>query len=760
VAPNIRTLVQVEGVVQGVGFRPFVYSLAARLGLAGHVGNDSAGVFIEIEGPPPRVRDFLALLERDPPPLARIDAVRTAAIEPDGRAGFCIAASAPGGTRLALVSADSATCDDCLAELADPGDRRFGYPFISCTNCGPRFTIVRDVPYDRPLTTMAGFALCAACAAEYHDPADRRFHAQPVCCPDCGPRLRLLDAAGGEIPAGDPIAAAAARLAAGDVLAVKGLGGYHLAVDAASESAAAALRARKHREDKPFALMAADLSAARGLGEVDQTAASLLTGRRRPIVLLPRLDRAAVARSVAPGARRLGVMLPYTPLHHLLLRSLGRSIVLTSGNISDEPIAYDDEDALARLAGLADGFLVHDRPIHLRTDDSVVRAFRGREMIIRRSRGYVPEPVRLRAPLPRPVLGCGAELKNTFCLGKGDRAFVSHHIGDLENYETFRSFTEGIAHFRRLFDVNPQVVAHDLHPEYLSTKWALECEGVELVAVQHHHAHIASCLADNGEEGPVIGVAFDGTGYGADGTIWGGEFLIADLAGFSRAGFLAPVPLPGSAAAIRQPWRMAAAYLAAAYPEGPPGSLEVVRRNAGRWDDVLAVARSGINSPLTSSAGRLFDAAAAVLGVRDAINYEGQAAVELEQLADPAERAGYPCGISEGEELQVMGADLIRAVADDMRSGVLPAIAAARFHHGVADAIARACAILRARTGLGVVALSGGVFQNLLLLDRTVSLLESSGFRVLVHGQVPPNDGGISLGQIAVAAARDRLADT
>jgi hydrogenase maturation protein HypF len=756
--PNIRTRVQVEGVVQGVGFRPFVYSLATRLGLAGHVGNDAAGVFIEVEGAPPLVVDFLALLERDAPPLARIEAVRTTALEPGGGAGFAIVASDPGGRRQALVSADSATCADCLAELADPGDRRFGYPFINCTNCGPRFTIVRDVPYDRPLTTMAGFALCAACAAEYHDPGDRRFHAQPVCCPDCGPRLQLLDAAGSEVPAPDPIARAAALLADGAVLAVKGLGGYHLAVDAGVESAAAALRARKHREDKPFALMAADLAAARLLGEVDQTTAALLTSVRRPIVLLSRLDAAPVAPSVAPGCRQLGVMLPYTPLHHLLLGELGRPMVLTSGNVSDEPIAYDDEDALARLSGIADYFLAHDRPIHMRTDDSVVRGFRGREMIMRRSRGYAPEPIRLTAPSPRPALGCGAELKSTFCLACGHRAFVSHHIGDLENYQTYRSFTEGIDHFRRLFAVTPQVVAHDLHPEYLSTKYALELESddVELVAVQHHHAHIASCLADNGEAGPVIGVAFDGTGYGADGTIWGGEFLLADLAGFTRAAFLAPAPLPGAAAAIRQPWRMAAAYLSAAYPDGPPDSLDVVRRNRGRWDDVLAVARSGVNSPLTSSAGRLFDAAAAIIGVRDAINYEGQAAIELEQLSDRSETAAYPCGIAEGEQLRLAGADLIRAVADDIRAGVGRPVVAARFHQGVADAIARTCALLRARSGLGVVALSGGVFQNLLLLERTVSRLEAGGFRVLVHSRVPPNDGGISLGQVAVAGARRR----
>jgi hydrogenase maturation protein HypF len=772
VAASIRTLVQVEGVVQGVGFRPFVYSLAAELGLAGHVGNDAAGVFIEVEGPPPVVADFLGRLERDAPPLARVEAVRTTSLAPTGGVGFSIVASEPGGRRQALISADTATCADCLAELADPGDRRFGYPFINCTNCGPRFTIVRDVPYDRPLTTMAGFALCAACAAEYHDPADRRFHAQPVCCPDCGPRLQLLDGSGSLVAVADPIAAAAALLADGAVLALKGLGGYHLAVDAARETAAAALRARKHREDKPFALMASDIDAARRLVEIDQTAASLLTSRRRPIVLLPRLASAPVAAAVAPGCRQLGVMLPYTPLHHLLLRRLGRPIVLTSGNFSDEPIAYDDKDALARLSGIADSFLAHDRPIHMRTDDSVVRGFRGRAMIMRRSRGHAPEPVRLAVPLPRPVLGCGAELKSTFCLGAGDRAFLSHHIGDLENYQTYRSFTEGIKHFRRLFAVTPRVVAHDLHPEYLSTKYALELEAegaeeVELVGVQHHHAHIASCLADNGEEGPVIGVAFDGTGYGPDGTIWGGEF--------TRAGFLAPVPLPGAAAAIRQPWRMAAAYLAAAYPDGLPGSLEVLSRNRERWDDVLAVARSGVNSPLTSSAGRLFDAVAAIVGVRDFINYEGQAAIELEQLADSSEpdSAGYRCGISvspvspvslvspvssisEGEELRVIGADLVRAVADDIGRGVARPTVAARFHHGVADAIARTCVLLRARTGLGVVALSGGVFQNLLLLDRTVRRLEAAGLRVLVHSQVPPNDGGISLGQVAVAGARLR----
>jgi hydrogenase maturation protein HypF len=761
----MRILVRVEGVVQGVGFRPFVYSLATRLGLAGHAGNDSAGVFIEIEGPAPAVGEFLVLLEADAPPLARIERVSTSAMAEDGSAGFFIAPSEPGGRRQALVSADSATCADCLAELADPGDRRFGYPFINCTNCGPRFTIVRDVPYDRPLTTMAEFAMCPACKAEYEDPADRRFHAQPVCCAECGPALRLLDAAGGSLgeaggerdSGGEALLAAAAVLTSGRVLAVKGLGGYHLAVDAGSAAAATLLRARKHREDKPFAVMVPDVSAARQLCEADAAAESLLVSGRRPIVLLPRLASAPVAESVAPGTRDLGVMLPYTPLHQLLLRATGRPIVLTSGNVSDEPICYSDAEALERLSGIADAFLVHDRVIHMRTDDSVVRAFRGREMVLRRSRGYVPEPLRLGgAPLRRPVLGCGAELKNTFCLGKGSHAFMSHHIGDLENYETYQSFASGIEHFQRLFDVVPEVVAHDLHPEYLSTKYALELADVSLVGVQHHHAHIASCMADNSFDGPVIGVAFDGTGYGLDGTIWGGEFLLADLASFTRAGFLEPVPMPGGAAAIRQPWRMAAAYLDAALDTEDAAGLDVARRNAARWDAVLAMARKGLNSPLTSSAGRLFDAVAAVLGVRDDIRYEGQAAVELEQLADPAVLDGYSCAMSDGDEIRVAGPDLIAAVISDLRGGCDRPVIAARFHNGVANAITRVCSVLRARTGRDVVALSGGVFQNLLLLSRTVALLEDQGFRVLVHSRVPPNDGGISLGQVAVAAARDR----
>ncbi|MGW0063801.1 carbamoyltransferase HypF [Streptosporangium sandarakinum] len=778
---RVRAAIRVEGTVQGVGFRPFVYGLATRLGLDGLVGNDERGVFIEVEGASALVGEFTSALRDGAPPLAAVERVAAVPVPVTGRSGFAVVPSPPGGRRRALVTPDAATCADCLRELDDPADRRYGYPFVNCTNCGPRFTIVTDLPYDRPNTTMAGFAMCGDCEREYRDPADRRFHAQPVCCPACGPRLRLLGPAGrepappppsstalgGAVPKGavaDGTAsdgavldAAAALLRAGAVVAVKGLGGYHLAAVAACGPAVAALRARKRREDKPFAVMAADPEAARRLCEVDEAAERLLTGAARPIVLLRRRPGARLAPRVAPGDRWLGVMLPYTPLHHLLLRRVGEPIVLTSGNLGDEPIARDDGEAVARLGGVADAFLAHDRPIRARADDSVVRVFRGGPLPIRRSRGYAPRPLPLPRPAPRPVLACGAELKHTFCLARGGRAFVSPHVGDLENHETFRSFTEGVAHLRRLLGITPRLVAHDLHPEYLSTKYALALEGVDRTGVQHHHAHVASCLADNGVAGPVIGVAFDGLGYGADGTLWGGEFLVADLAGFERAGHLATVPMPGGAAAVRQPWRMAAAHLDAAYAGDVPGDLAVVRRNAGRWEAVVALARRGVNAPLTSSVGRLFDAVAALAGVRDVITYEGQAAAGLERLADEDERDGYGCRLTGGAPFTVPGAELVRAAAEDLRAGAAPGTVAARFHNGLAAAVAAGCERLREARGLGTVALSGGVFQNVLLLERTVALLEERGFTVLTHRRVPPGDGGISLGQAAVAAARDRL---
>ncbi|WP_207892894.1 carbamoyltransferase HypF [Micromonospora sp. MW-13] len=747
-----RVHVRVEGIVQGVGFRPFVYALATEYDLAGFVGNDTAGVFVEAEGDADRLAAFVADLSRRAPTLAQVERLTTEAVPPTGRPGFVIVTSVTGAGREALISPDTATCADCLAEMSAPTDRRHGYPFTNCTNCGPRFTIVEDVPYDRRTTTMAEFPLCSDCAAEYADPGDRRFHAEPVCCPACGPGLRLVDAAGDPL-SGDPLDTAVRWLRDGLIVAVKGLGGYHLATRADHDRTVSTLRARKHREEKPFALMAADLQAARTLVDVAPAAEPVLTGVRRPVVLLPRRADAPVAASVAPGNRELGVMLPYTPLHHLLLARLGMPIVLTSGNVSDEPIAHRDGDARRRLARIADGFLTHDRRIHVRTDDSVVRVFRGRELPVRRSRGYVPAPLTLPWRFDRPVLACGAELKNTFCVAKGRRAFVSHHIGDLENYETLRAFTDGIAHFTRLFDVRPEIVAHDLHPEYLSTKYALQREDVELLGVQHHHAHIASCLADNADPGPVIGVAFDGLGYGPDGTLWGGELLAADLTGFERVGHLGAVPMPGGAAAVHEPWRMAAAYLDEIYGDAVP-DLPVLRRHERHWPAVVGLARTGTNSPRTSSAGRLFDAVSAILGLHDRVTYEGQAAIALEQRADPDERGGYRVEAAGPVPLRDAGRGLVRCVVDDLLAKVDPSRIAARFHHGLADAVVRAAGTVRESTGLATVALSGGVFQNVLLLERVVGGLEQDGFRVLVHSRVPPNDGGISLGQAVVAAAR------
>jgi hydrogenase maturation protein HypF len=746
VPPPVRLRVHVGGIVQGVGFRPFVHGLAGELGLAGTVGNDETGVVVEVEGGPAAVRDFVAALRERPPALAVVESVRTEPIPATGARGLVIAASTSAGARAALVSADTATCDDCLAEMRDPADRRHRFPFVNCTNCGPRWTIVRDVPYDRAATTMAGFAMCARCAAEYHDPADRRFHAQPTCCPDCGPTLRLDPAPCGDA---DVVRAAAARLRAGAVLAVKGLGGYHLAVRADDADAVARLRAAKHREEKPFAVMAASLDAAAALVDTDG-AAAVLASRRRPIVLLPRRPGAAVAPAVAPGNGDLGVVLPYTPLHHLLAAELGVPFVLTSGNVSDEPIAHVDEDARTRLADLADGFLTHDRPIHVRTDDSVVRVHRGRELPVRRARGYAPEPVALAFDVARPVLGCGAEVKNAVCLAAGRRAFLSPHLGDLTNPAALRSFHEAIEHLGRLFGITPVVLAHDLHPDYLATRHALDRAdaepGLATVGVQHHHAHVASCLAEHGAapgDPPVLGVAYDGTGLGDDGTIWGGELLLADLAGYRRVGHLAEVPLPGGAAAVREPWRMVAAYL------GAEGAPTVRRRHGDRWDAVAALARTGTASPPTSSVGRLFDAVSALLGVRDVVTYEGQAAVELEQRVDPDERGAYP--VTAGAV--VPGGELVAAVAEDLAAGVDAGRIAARFHHGLADATVRAVAALAATHGATTAALSGGVFVNAVLLERVRAGLEAHGLAVLVPTRVPCTDGGIALGQVAVAAA-------
>lgn len=697
------------GVVQGVGFRPFVYGLARREGLSGFVLNDGNGVVIEVEGSPVRLDAFVDAIRSEAPALARVDSIVAEHLAPRGETGFTIAASTAAGGG-AVVPPDVATCDACLRELFDPQDRRFRYPFVNCTQCGPRFTIVVRVPYDRPNTTMAGFPMCVDCRREYEDPADRRFHAEPIACPVCGPRLSL------------PLEEAGRLLVGGAILAVKGLGGWHLACDAANEEAVGRLRARKHREDKPFALMS---DVPDRLGDVGEAERALLEAPARPIVLLRRRAEAAVAPSVAPGSPWLGVMLPYTPLHHLLVAEVGRVLVLTSGNRSDEPIAVEDDEAHERLGGIADAFLGHDRPIHRRCEDSVVRA----TFPVRRSRGHVPSALRLPVEARAPLVAAGAELKATFCVARGREAFLSPHLGDLDTEAAYRAFVSDLELYLAMLGVQPEAIAHDLHPEYLSTKWAVEQE-TALVGVQHHHAHAAACLAEHGEEGPALALVFDGTGFGTDGTLWGGELLRCDLREFERLMHLEPVPLPGGAAAIREPWRVAAVQLERA---GRPVPWE-------RWEEVRASLR--INAPLSSGMGRLFDAVAAVLGVRETVTYEGQAAIELEQLAGEARARPYPWRFG-------AGAALVAAVHDDRAAGRPAAEVAAAFHETIALAAAEACAEAGdPRT----VVLSGGTFQNLRLLAATDRRLRELGFRVITHRQVPPNDGGISYGQAAVAA--------
>ncbi|MBA3947284.1 MAG: carbamoyltransferase HypF [Herpetosiphonaceae bacterium] len=760
-----RRRITIQGIVQGVGFRPFVYGQALRSGLAGFVLNDSSGVTIEVEGEQGLLEAFQCALHELAPPLARVDSIAAEVVPPRGETAFVIAHSQSGSTRGALISPDTATCDDCLRELFDPADRRYGYPFINCTNCGPRFTIVQDVPYDRAKTTMRLFPMCPACQAEYEDPLDRRFHAQPNACPVCGPRVRLLDCAGHEQLHADPIAAASRQLAGGAILAIKGLGGYHLACDALNTEAVARLRRRKQREAKPFAVMAPDLETVRRFCDVSNAEAELLTSRRRPIVLLRRRPEGCLAPGVASGYHTLGVMLPYTPLHHLLLHAFataiepGRSplLVMTSGNLSDEPIAYRDDDAVQCLTSISDGLLVHERAIHMRCDDSVVRVAGGGEQWFRRSRGAAPEPLQLSFDCPVPLLACGGHLKNTFCLGKGRQAFVSHHIGDLENLETLRSFREGIEHFRRLFDIEPVAVAYDLHPDYLATKYALDLELPQLIGVQHHHAHIASVLAEHGLTGPVIGVAADGTGYGTDGAVWGCEIMVADLLQFERMAHLRYVPLPGGEQAVRQPWRMAAVYLDQAYGSAfldlpVPFVCNLDRR---RWKTLDQMIARRLNAPPASSLGRLFDAVAALLGIRNEALYEGQAAIELEIIAQPSDHS-YPFALDSESPALLDVAPLIRGIVDDLQWGVpLPEIAG-RFHRSVAELLASACLQVRERTGLRAVALSGGVFQNRLLLEQLLGRLEELGFQVYLNRRVPPNDGGLSFGQLAIAAARLR----
>jgi hydrogenase maturation protein HypF len=750
-----RRRVRVTGTVQGVGFRPFVYREAVALGLRGYVCNDSAGVLIEVEGNPEAVVSLCRILLESPPPLARVTSVEATTMEVVGfRDGFRIIESAAQGAPDAPVSVDTAACSECLAEVDDPGDRRHGYPFTNCTNCGPRYTIVLSVPYDRPATTMAGFVMCKRCQAEYDDPGDRRFHAQPNSCPACGPRLRYC------APDGTVVAesATALRLAvesllAGGVLAVKGVGGYHLATDATNDAAVGTLRRRKARDDKPFAVMVAEPEAARRLCELDALAVTALRSPPRPIVLAPRKAGGPLAAGVAPGLPELGLMLPYSPLHHLLLVGVGRPLVMTSGNLSDDPIAHLDEDAIERLGPLVDGVLAHDRPIHIRCDDSVVRSAAGRMQAVRRSRGFAPEPLALPSAARRQVLAVGAELKNTVSVAKGAALVTSHHIGDLEHLATYRSFLQATAHLPALYGVEPDVVVHDMHPEYLSTKYALDLE-LEPWAVQHHHAHVASCLAEHGRTEAVLGVVFDGLGLGPDGVLWGGEFLVADLEGFERVGHLAAVDMPGGTAAIKEPWRMALSWVAAT--GGGTAAAQLGPGLDERWRAVLRLLEGDGLLPSTTSVGRLFDAVAALLGIRTKITYEGQAAIELEALAagvPDAVATAYPVELRQAETTVVLDpAPLIGAVIEERLRGRSPALIAAGFHKGLGTGAATLAARLALDRRLDTVALSGGVFQNARLTRVMEGELKRLGLAVLVHELVPPNDGGISVGQAAIGA--------
>lgn len=750
----------VRGVVQGVGFRPFVFGLAERLGLGGFVCNTSGTVVIEVEGSPAALDALVEAVIHQAPPLARVASVEESAVPLVGEATFRIAESQPVAGEYQPISPDAATCEDCLRELFDPSDRRYRYPFINCTNCGPRFTIIEDVPYDRPLTTMRHFTMCARCRAEYEDPRDRRFHAQPNACPECGPQLWFADAQGRRI-AGDPIDLAAAALRRGEIVAVKGLGGFQLACDATDEAVVARLRQRKRRPAKPFAVMVADVETAEAIASLDAAERAELGSPARPIVLVTQRPDGEVhlAREVAPGLTEVGLMLPATPLHHLLLRAVARPLVMTSGNVSEEPIAKDNDEAVGRLSGIADAFLLHDRDIYARYDDSVVRVVAGRRRAVRRARGLCPVPLVIQRETPT-VLALGGQLKNTFCILRDRQAFVGPHIGDLEHPLSLLHQEEALTTYLRLFRAAPEVVACDLHPDYATTRLAETWweRGAAAEQVQHHHAHVASVMAEHALAGPVLGVAFDGLGYGPDGTIWGGEFLVCDERDFTRVGHIVAVRQPGGDLCAREGWRMAAAYLAAmgAEPEPLPWMTEVAGLpDERRWRLVTRAATSPGLAPLSTSAGRLFDAVASLLGIAHLSTYEAEAAMRLEAVATPLAGAVDPIEVDVvGSPLRLDSVGLVAAVLDGRRRGMSAAECAALFHRSLARAVARGCRELAARTGIRRVALGGGVFQNALLLRTTLEELDAAGLEAYANCDVPANDGGISLGQALVAGAR------
>ncbi len=767
----------ITGIVQGVGFRPFIFNLADRFGLKGWVGNSDSNVIIEIDEDFQKKTDFINEIKKSAPVLSRIESIEYKEIEYQGFRNFEIRHSQKNSKGPVFISPDVATCCDCLSEMKDKSDRRYKYPFINCTNCGPRFTIIKNIPYDRDKTTMECFEMCDNCRQEYTKPSDRRYHAQPVSCHDCGPKLSVADENGKIIPeinsSSDCIKYTADMVKKGYIVAVKGIGGYHLACDGLNQKAVDRLRTRKHRDDKPFAVMARDLKTVEKYCTISPAEVSILNSPASPIVLLEKREGVMLPDSIAHLNKYLGVMLPYTPVHHLLFEeeAFPEILVMTSGNLSSEPIFYRDDEAMEGLEGIADAYLTNNREIYIRTDDSVTRVFQDKEYIIRRARGYVPKPVSINVrellgldenvELPS-VLACGGELKNVFCLNKGKNFYLSHHIGDLENESTNVAFRKGIEHFKRLFDISPQCIAYDLHPNYYSSQYALSQPDIDKIAVQHHKAHVASCMAENLLKGDVIGVSFDGTGYGEDGNIWGGEFFTGGYYSFQRAGHLNYVMMPGSDSAVKHPWRMALGYLYAS----EQGVVDNVIKIAGKlpaFKDrskeeitfTIKMLEKRINSPFTSSMGRFFDAVSALLGIKTDISYEGQAAIELEYYADICCTEPYDFGIENEEEgFKVNTSCIIKQIVDDILTGYGMEYISSRFHATVADIVLEGCLHIRKINDLNNVILSGGVFQNITLLKMAVELLEKQGFKVFVHSEVPSNDGGISLGQSIMAIAQ------
>jgi hydrogenase maturation protein HypF len=780
----IGTRIHITGIVQGVGFRPFVYSQAIRQGLTGWVCNTSAGVDIEINGEPEEISTFIHCVKTEAPPLARIDSFEHYQTPIKQYESFEIIQSQEVSNAFQPISPDICICQDCLNELFDPNNRRYRYPFINCTNCGPRLTIIEEIPYDRPYTTMKDFKMCPDCRREYYDPNDRRFHAQPIACPVCGPGIWLENC---EKKPGlqnkiiakdyDAIITAQQLLKKGRIIAIKGLGGIHLACDATNSKAVAELRDRKLRVDKPFALMMSDITSITEQCKVNDSEMKLLESRERPIVILERKDTSSIAREVSPKQNTLGVMLPYTPLHFLLFSPPDKQysiyhhkrllplppLVMTSGNLSEEPIAIHNGDARERLSPLADALLLHNRPIRTRCDDSVIRCYRGATFPLRRSRGYAPFPVYLSIKSPQ-ILAMGAELKNTFCIVRDQYAFISHHIGDMENVETYDSLIDSIAHYESLFRIKPEAIAYDLHPNYLATRYAIdraEREGIPAFGIQHHHAHIASCMVENSlpANRPVIGVAFDGTGYGDDGAIWGSEFMLSNYFGYKRICHLKYIPLPGGDTSIRKPARIALAYIWSSEIEWAPEYLPVSAICVEERNILKSQLEQRINAPLTSSMGRFFDAVASIVGIRQKVNYEAQAAIEFESLADPNEHGEYslpfePDWKSEQPSYIVNTSPLIEELITDIQNGNSPATISGRFHNSIASMVGKVCITLRDDFGINDVVLSGGVWQNMTLLSRTHIKLESDDFRVYIHKQVPTNDGGLALGQAIITANR------